>query len=269
MPTTLPQGAGCSATTETDNTRMKRERHDHHRREVRPLAGSRRRRDRQACRVPLPVRSGARGIRCVADERREHVVWLRADNGGPARNAARRGPSDHSAARSEALATWRPDMSKTNDDIRRRRVIRAAATGEICAGCGRRLAATAPVWRGKTTISLGPFRYRWVIAPFCERCTRETGYRQAPEPCEGCGRMVNEIDDRRMRRHTFCCAACKPRQQQALVRQRRAEVRGASRSCGCCGEPFEPARADAVFCSGVCRQKAYRRRVTDIKDHCA
>jgi hypothetical protein len=35
------------------------------------------------------------------------------------------------------------------------------------------------------------------------------------------------------------------------------------RDCVVCGEAFAPTRADAKYCSAVCRQTAYRRRVTD------
>jgi hypothetical protein len=33
-----------------------------------------------------------------------------------------------------------------------------------------------------------------------------------------------------------------------------------TRSCESCGQTFEPARTDALFCSAACRQRAYRRR---------
>jgi hypothetical protein len=38
-----------------------------------------------------------------------------------------------------------------------------------------------------------------------------------------------------------------------------------TRRCESCGQTFEPARMDALFCSAACRQRAYRRRggVTD------
>jgi len=35
------------------------------------------------------------------------------------------------------------------------------------------------------------------------------------------------------------------------------------RDCVVCGEAFAPTRTDAKYCSAVCRQTAYRRRVTD------
>jgi hypothetical protein len=57
-------------------------------------------------------------------------------------------------------------------------------------------------------------------------------------------------------------------QQSTMVRLRRAEARGATRVCAECGETFEPTRADAKFCSGGCKQKAYRKRVT-LTECCA
>jgi predicted nucleic acid-binding Zn ribbon protein len=48
--------------------------------------------------------------------------------------------------------------------------------------------------------------------------------------------------------------------------------------CAVCGKTFAPTRADAQYCSGACRQTAYRKRVTDNRarvteilrrcDHC-
>jgi len=35
------------------------------------------------------------------------------------------------------------------------------------------------------------------------------------------------------------------------------------RDCAVCGKTFAPTRADAQYCSGACRQTAYRKRVTD------
>lgn len=71
---------------------------------------------------------------------------------------------------------------------------------------------------------------------------------------------------KRHARHHFCSEACKRKQASqryaAIARQRRAEARGPSRQCAVCGEPFEPARADARYCSPACKQKAYRVRVT-------
>jgi hypothetical protein len=36
-----------------------------------------------------------------------------------------------------------------------------------------------------------------------------------------------------------------------------------TRLCGGCGKPFKPYRGNSTFCSGVCRQRAYRERQSD------
>jgi hypothetical protein len=38
------------------------------------------------------------------------------------------------------------------------------------------------------------------------------------------------------------------------------------RDCAVCGKTFAPTRADALYCSGACRQTAYRKRVTDNRE---
>lgn len=35
-------------------------------------------------------------------------------------------------------------------------------------------------------------------------------------------------------------------------------------TCEVCGGKFTPSRWDALYCSGACRQKAYRRRITPL-----
>jgi hypothetical protein len=46
------------------------------------------------------------------------------------------------------------------------------------------------------------------------------------------------------------------------ARDARREARG-TRYCESCEKEFTPTRTDAQFCCGACRQKAYRRSVTD------
>ena len=83
-----------------------------------------------------------------------------------------------------------------------------------------------------------------------------------PEPCEGCGRPVYTEDDRRVRWRILCSDKCK---QQVQVREARELRRLDPIPCELCAEVFEPSRSDARFCSVACKQKAYRRRVTDHK----
>jgi hypothetical protein len=40
-----------------------------------------------------------------------------------------------------------------------------------------------------------------------------------------------------------------------------------TRSCESCGQTFEPARTDALFCSAACRQRAYRSRRVGVADN--
>jgi hypothetical protein len=139
-----------------------------------------------------------------------------------------------------------------------------------CAKCGHEFAAGEPVWRRRSGLGRGMFGgWRSGVVATCEQCSTSWRGYFAPEPCERCGRPVhNEISSRR-RRHTFCCQRCAceafSTTTSTAARERRAQTRGPSRSCKHCGEVFEPARADALFCSGVCRQRAYRCRVTDAK----
>lgn len=60
----------------------------------------------------------------------------------------------------------------------------------------------------------------------------------------------------------FCREKLDREYDNRRARERRAKKRG-DRECAQCGETFEPRRTDSVYCSNRCRQKAYRRRVTD------
>jgi hypothetical protein len=182
------------------------------------------------------------------------------------------------SARALALATARGrrtelrredgEEAMTQDFAARRRMVRAAAaTAGHCARCGHALAPGAPVWRQRTSYPIAPFRLVYTVAPFCERCGKPKGKPTTARPCEGCGRPVHHVPSwcnpyAPPPRHALCSRACRRRQQSAVARARRAKARSATRACACCGEHFESKRADAVFCSGACRQKAYRRRVT-------
>jgi len=155
-----------------------------------------------------------------------------------------------------------------NETLRKLR--NAASTGKSCGGCGRDFQPNEPVWRIRHNTGLGFFGGSTIIAPFCGQCARR--YRRhdcLSEPCEGCGRAVRNTEWGN-RRHIYCSEACakgcEVRRHSAIARDRRAEARGRTRICAECGETFEPARADTRFCSGVCKQRAYRKRVTLSKN---
>jgi hypothetical protein len=156
-------------------------------------------------------------------------------------------------------------------DERHLNIRKTARTGTCCAKCARQLEPSEPVWRVRVSFGLGFFgRWSCGVAPFCEACSKPEHKRSLARPCEGCGRPVHHVPSwlrpyAPPPRDALCSHACKGRQQSATARQRRAEARGATRVCACCGEHFEPARADARYCSTACRMRAYRRRVTDAK----
>ena len=151
------------------------------------------------------------------------------------------------------------------DDRREKRIrARSAARhGEHCGLCGRTFEPDEPVWRQRVIV--GYFiSYCWATPPVCESCKPKWSGWLTPEACDGCGRPVHYEWSLRHRRRALCCNACGKRAQNRAERAARAEARG-TRRCPTCAETFEPARADAKFCSSPCRQKAYRRRVTADK----
>jgi hypothetical protein len=103
--------------------------------------------------------------------------------------------------------------------------------------------------------------------PLCIRCeTLRAGNQEIarPWPCVGCGRMLRH----RVRHHyaeTFCSIACEDSVYARRAQRRRRRQRWRQGIiCTCCGKRFRPQRrGDALTCSPACRQKLYRRRVTD------
>lgn len=78
--------------------------------------------------------------------------------------------------------------------------------------------------------------------------------RVEPVPCAaGCGVLVTHPYQQRT------ITTCSPRCAAVAAAARRAAHR-TGRACADCGQPFQPGRADAVFCSDACRQRAYRKR---------
>lgn len=189
------------------------------------------------------------------------------------------------AARINALSGITDD-----EDTRRRRCIirNAGETGQHCADCERVLTPDEPVWRVWKAIARG-----WggigmcgAFAPVCEECFKsvhvfklprddggiyEVSVRtyydfyedRNPRPCEGCGRPVHQKWTlRSFSKRTVCCSNCARRAQAAAAKSRRAKARG-TRQCQDCGKIFKPTRTDARFCSVACKQRAYRKRVTN------
>ncbi len=99
------------------------------------------------------------------------------------------------------------------------------------------------------------------LSSICAGC-RST-YRRflLPRPCGYCERPVHHLANKRTHKDTFCCDDCQVKARTKVMHERRVAARG-TRTCATCDEVFEPARADAKFCSVKCKQVAYRRRVT-------
>lgn len=156
----------------------------------------------------------------------------------------------------------------TSDDEREKRMLTYEATLSCrhCGKCHRALAEQDPVWRMRVNHRPAMFGWTYDTVPCCEACASMSQTRsfERPAPCEYCSRIVhNEL---RMidRKHVYCCTNCESKAQARIARLHRAAARG-GRTCQECHETFRPTRADAKFCGSACRQKSYRRRVTDNK----
>jgi hypothetical protein len=104
---------------------------------------------------------------------------------------------------------------------------------------------------------------RWnSLTTVCHGCRSKYREFHLPAPCENCYRPVRNILNNRSHTRIFCCHDCQVKARSRLMHERKIAERG-TRECLTCSETFEPARADARFCSPACRQLAYRRRVTD------
>jgi hypothetical protein len=136
-------------------------------------------------------------------------------------------------------------------NLHRARQLNEAATH--CYDCGAQLDVIVV----RARVFVGGWGRR-ALAPLCPACARRPT--DEPRPCDGgCGRLVAHAH-RRPRRHRFCSDRCERRFYSAEARDRRRQAR-ADRRCDHCGDPIDDdRRADASFCSGRCRQAAFRAR---------
>jgi hypothetical protein len=74
--------------------------------------------------------------------------------------------------------------------------------------------------------------------------------------CDSCRKKYNEIKYRQRERRNH------RQRERYRLRKSLRKFRKPTIVCGACGEEFKPCRKDARFCSGACRQKAHRHRVT-------
>jgi hypothetical protein len=142
---------------------------------------------------------------------------------------------------------------------RRRRLLAARHTAELCALCDVPIPRGAPVWRPRlSSISLFGNESA-VVTIVCEACAPPWLRYCDPRPCQWCGRSVTKEWTRHSYRiHVFCCDRCSWRWYDAQRNVRARESREAV--CSICGHAFVPKRRGAQTCSPACRQKAYRLR---------
>ena len=77
--------------------------------------------------------------------------------------------------------------------------------------------------------------------------------------CKGCGREFYT----QIRSKKYCnYYMCGNRGYRKELSERAREARK-DRVCKVCGEGFTATRADGIYCSNACRQRAYRQGVTD------
>jgi hypothetical protein len=145
--------------------------------------------------------------------------------------------------------------------IRITQALEAQENAQSCGQCGKPIKADAPIWRRRIQLGRDVWdQWRQMVVPCCRDCgARSSRYHRS---CEGCGRDVYQAM-RVIPSRTFCCMKCEDSARAAEARHRRAEARGTTRTCQACGETFEPTRSDSKYCGAACKQKAYRRRVTD------
>lgn len=112
----------------------------------------------------------------------------------------------------------------------------------------------------------GPGRPRKAQAPQCDcgrqlqaiwdgwysTCLPEIVDGQTYSLCPACGRRLG-------RTNYWPATSCSPECRREL-RNARRRVNRSETTCEVCGDTFTPPRADARYCSGRCRQKAYRQR---------
>jgi hypothetical protein len=177
----------------------------------------------------------------------------------------------------EITAELKAIMGVTDDSpgARAWRNIRNSQRDCSCCGkCGKSLASDERVCRTRISRYGGFGGWQHSLVALCQECTEQDWHwkyrRMVCKPCEGCGRKVWSEARLRWSDETngyltipvTCCEQCAEKVRLATARGRRRDRRG-THDCQLCGETFEPTRTDAKFCSVACKQKAYRRRVTD------
>jgi hypothetical protein len=132
-----------------------------------------------------------------------------------------------------------------------------------CELCRESIAESEPIYRLSLAYSHG-FIEVGAVAHACARCIDGRPLfkrRQWCEsiPCDHCARPVIYDRYREVPLRVTCGPECRRAVRSAQARARRACRRREWR-CRSCGKMFPPKRTDALFCSGACRQRSYKRR---------
>lgn len=86
------------------------------------------------------------------------------------------------------------------------------------------------------------------------------GYAVRKLICGGCGRIFYTTIETKKHCHSYWCGnQANNRRQREYCQMHRQDL-----VCQCCGEKFTPKRAGTRYCSNACRQKDYRKRVTNL-----
>jgi hypothetical protein len=120
------------------------------------------------------------------------------------------------------------DVRRLATDEQRDRLFKARHRGGLCAGCGRALAESEPVYLERFVFrQVGPSRLT-IQAPVCRDCAspdtlaRMVG--REPERCAGCGRAVFYPKVRGDRQRALCSRDCRNRAAAAARRAAREEA---------------------------------------------
>jgi hypothetical protein len=159
-----------------------------------------------------------------------------------------------------------------SDMFRKETVSNRNAKPLPCAKCGSLIETGVAVWMERQTSGYPQRRAT------CKACVdadsgdawwRERGYTpptrfRAPQPCGECGRPIHRPVSRKLPTHNYCSPECASKGWARWHSERRKAARRIS-TCEACGGTFLPRRADAKFCSVVCKQRAYRGRLAALR----
>ena len=137
-----------------------------------------------------------------------------------------------------------------------------------CRWCGRSIKDAEAVHR----VSM-PYAFPWPDGPYpligyiCTDCSAATSSSDStlglfgtnwldPIPCCHCKRPVIHDARRKLPKYVVCSEECQRAIYRALSFERR-EL--GDRRCRVCDKMFLPKKANVLYCSGSCRQRAYRQ----------